>query len=444
MMRCPECNAIIADGEVNCPDCGFILLRDTDVSRKVGGRKFLVIGIVLLLLLAAGSGFVALRHFQLKKQLDLGTDYLAAGQFIQALDAFEKALNIDDDNTEARLGHARSLIALYRYEEAEDVLEKIIKGKPAVVDAWQLLCEVKLAREDFADVFACIEQCHQTLGDDVLASLYQELAAGISIVTDKEQFFSGEWADLQLLYASQGIEVLLSPQWSVPDMGQLHAQADGSAKVSMDSQGELRVSAAFGPIEREVVLTFNRNGAQQAAELVKNFSYPFLLPQFTNPDKLDNEIVLILLINWVQRYTGVEKYVISAEEVEDAATAIFGPGLQLEHEENYLAWWNADRAEYEIIPMGLDSAAMTFIIDCREETGKYIVNAVHLTRILDWNEEDKCIVEDDNGTVLGRYDWDELETVFNQERLAQLPLRRYFFSVLPDGSYYMTESQIIY
>ncbi|HBI55551.1 MAG TPA: hypothetical protein DDY38_01805, partial [Firmicutes bacterium] len=88
-----------------------------------------------------------------------------------------------------------------------------------------------------------------------------------------------------------------------------------------------------------------------------------------------------------------------------------------------LAWWNADRAEYEIIPMGLDSAAMTFIIDCREETGKYIVNAVHLTRILDWNEEDKCIVEDDNGTVLGRYDWDELEAVFNQERLAQLPLR---------------------
>ena len=35
-MRCPECNAIIADGEVNCPDCGFILLSDTDVSRKVG------------------------------------------------------------------------------------------------------------------------------------------------------------------------------------------------------------------------------------------------------------------------------------------------------------------------------------------------------------------------------------------------------------------------
>lgn len=443
MMRCPECNAILADGEFKCPDCGFILFRDNE-SRKVGGRKFLAIAIIFILLLAAGGGFLVCRHFQLEKRLVQGNDYLAAGEFNQALEAFGKALKIAGGNTEAKFGSVRSLIALGRNNEAEAMLAAIIKKDPEVIEAWQLSCEVKLAKEDIAGAFACIESCHQALGKRPLEDLYRELSDNISLITDREQLFSGEWANLRLLYVSQGAEVLLVPQWSISGEGNVEITADGRAKVSMDSSGEIRATAQFGSIEREVVLTFMKNGAQQAAGLVKDFNYPFLLPQFTNPNELDNELLLILMINWVQRYSGEVKYVISAEEVETAAAAVFGPKLELEHGENFLAYWNEERAEYEIIPMGLDGSVMTFIIDCQEEPGKYIVHAVHLMQIADWNEEDTCIVEDDNGSVLGRYEWDQLESVFTAERLAQLPKRRYVFTVLPDGSYYMTESRIIY
>lgn len=440
MTRCPDCHVILAEGEMKCPDCGYVLLSD---SRKARGKKYLAIAIILMLLLPVGvGGFVACRRFQLKKQLEQGNEFLTGGQFAQALEAFGKVLEIDGGNTEARLGSARSLKALGRYSEAEDVLEAIIKSEPDVIDAWELLCEVKLAKEDIAGALADIERCYQVLGNNPLGDLFLELAADISVITDKEQLFSGEWANLELLYAGRDSNVLLVPQWSISEKGNLDIKADGSAKVSMDSPGEIIVSAKLGPIEREVALTVIQNGAQQAAQLVKDFSYPFLLPQFFNPNELDNEILLIMLINWVQRYTGEEKYVISAEEVEAAAATIFGPKLQLAHCENFLAQWDEERAEYEIIPMGLDGAAITYILDCREVKGKYIVNAVHLMQIAD--DGDNCIIEDDNGTALGRYEWDRVEAEFTAERLARLPQRRYVFTVLPDGSFHMTESRIIY
>ena len=441
MLKCPECNAAVPYGEEKCPHCDFLLLSgNKSTPRKPRGGKLLVVLATVLFLLLAGAGaYKAVRYSQLEKHLSHGADYLTAGQHQQALESFTRALEIDDDNIRARLGVARSLLASGNHQQAESVLQDLIEHNPSLLEGYELLCAVRIEAGDIAGALQCIESCQQAVGRDALKGLRQQLEAGISILAEKEEYILGEWAELQLLYSTQDHRFFLTPQWIVPEPGQADIQSDGSAKVTMAAPGQIKVTADLGPISREIVLTFTKDEVRQAAQLVENFNHYFLVPPFSSPNDIPNDSLLELVIIWLVKYSGEEKYVFTAAEVEEAAKGLFGPDLRdLKHQELGFVWWDAAREEYEIIPLGLGSWVKTFIIDTKTAGGQYMIDAVHLRVVIDYEGEEREVY-DENGNLLGEFSYDELEA-FTRETLLKLPRRRHILTILDDGSFHMVQS----
>ncbi|SEM59304.1 Double zinc ribbon [Butyrivibrio sp. ob235] len=62
-VRCPECGRILPQGTSTCPDCGYPI---NETSKKRNGsntKKFLIIGIPLLLIAIIGVAFIVKNNF---------------------------------------------------------------------------------------------------------------------------------------------------------------------------------------------------------------------------------------------------------------------------------------------------------------------------------------------------------------------------------------------
>ena len=172
---------------------------------------------------------------------------------------------------------------------------------------------------------------------------------------------------------------------------------------------------------------------------MENFNHYFLVPEFSNPNDIPDYNLLELVIIWLVKYAGEEKYIFTAAEVEETAKGIFGPDLRdIEHQELGFVWWDADRQEYEIIPLGLGIWVKTYIIDAEISGDQFIIDAVHLKVLCSYDDETQE-VNDENDRLLGHYTDDELEDL-DQATLLNLPRRRHIFTVLADGSFYLAQS----
>ena len=74
------------------------------------------------------------RSSSLTRFLDCADRSFDAGNFSDALEAFECALNISSDNIEARTGAALSLIHLYRHAEAIPILVQLEAEMPTSLE----------------------------------------------------------------------------------------------------------------------------------------------------------------------------------------------------------------------------------------------------------------------------------------------------------------------
>lgn len=440
MRRCPECGAKAPAGEMACAHCGAALPNKPSRGRIV----LIILCFSVAILLTAGLvGRDVYRNYQLDQAVALGSQYLQAGNLEQAVLAFARAAEIDGENTSAKLGLAEGFIALGREREAEEILEEIITLNPAMAEPYTMLYRMCMNASDVEGAVAVLSKGAKAAGVQAFAALQSELEAKVSIKTVAQQGLSGQAIALQLLYSSDGTQVLLSPHWEKEGEGSLAINPDGSAEITMDAPGEVTVSAALGILNREVTLTFVPDAPKQAAELIRKLCYPFVIPAFSNPDELDNDILLIFLINWVQRTSGEYKEIVTMAESEEAALEIFGPDLkELTHETNWLAWWHPDTQEYEVIPMGIDGIAITYILEYRETESQYLVDVVHLNVFSAWDETEEEMVDvyDENDRLLGTYYYSELDEVFSSGTWTGMPKRRYVFTKLSEGGFYLIQS----
>jgi len=131
MKKCRKCSEIVSAQDVFCLKCGAPLSQqDKKLSAKGGKRSSkLILTITSCLVIGAivFGGFLgakAMRRKQAAEQCELGQAFLTDGDYLQAIQSFEKALDYEPKNIEARLGLADAYHATDRVEDAIKILQK--------------------------------------------------------------------------------------------------------------------------------------------------------------------------------------------------------------------------------------------------------------------------------------------------------------------------------
>lgn len=182
---------------------------------------------------------------------------------------------------------------------------------------------------------------------------------------------------------------------------------------------------------------------EEAVQTVEYLNDYYLLPAFSNPNDIPNDTLLTHTLQWLILDSGMRRWVFNTADVDEAAKKIFGPRLQkLEHHEIDLFWWDAARGEYENIPHEKGCTGKTYIINKEATKDQFSIEVVHLRLDFFWNDDDDGHhhdIYDDNGRFLGSISGDE-SVNYDQETIMKLPRRRYIFTVLADGSFYLARS----
>ena len=95
-----------------------------------------------------------------RKWLELGNDQFNKGNFREAIDSFDKALQIKPDDHEAWYGRGNALVNLGRYEEAIDSYDKALQIKPDYHEAW---CNRGNALDDLGRYEEAIDSCDKAV-----------------------------------------------------------------------------------------------------------------------------------------------------------------------------------------------------------------------------------------------------------------------------------------
>ena len=87
-------------------------------------KRITIIVLVALLIISLGTYFtIEMANAKtVKEQLELGNRYYQEQRYEEAIIAYEKVLEIDDKNVEARIGLAKSYEALQKLAKAQKVL----------------------------------------------------------------------------------------------------------------------------------------------------------------------------------------------------------------------------------------------------------------------------------------------------------------------------------
>jgi len=417
----------------------------------IKGKYLLILGCVILILLVTGVFLTPiLRNNKIEYQFNLGTKYLEAGEFTQALHAFDKVTEKDSSRVDAMLGKAKSLIGLNRLAEAETLLLEIINSEPTFSEAYVQLVQIYIQNRDIAGALDMVSRGEDATGRyDLFLDQVQELDSNISITAELQELRVGQGTSIGLLYSFDGEQLVLAPDWSVDDnTTRLEQKSDGFIEVSTDIAGEIMITAVIGPISRELTLTFISMAEISTRitdldDFVRKSSHFFAIPVFSDPNELNNEILILYLFNWIMR-ANQDVWDATAEEMEQAARDIFGPNIKaLAHESSNWVEWDPQTQRYEVIPLGLGYSFMTHIV-LPDTVNGYFVDAVHLSGEI-CDENDEIEVYDEDGNLVGTYSFEELDDVdvFHQEMLSKLPKRRYVFTMRDDGGFYLIQSKLV-
>lgn len=133
-MYCNKCGTKLTENAAFCEECGFPVKKDngsvsTNKERKKMNRKPIVITIIAAVLLIATCIAVLQTGVlnPVKHNLQSGYKYLEEGNDEEAILAFNKIIEIDESNIEARFGLADAYEALGDYNKAENYLREILK-----------------------------------------------------------------------------------------------------------------------------------------------------------------------------------------------------------------------------------------------------------------------------------------------------------------------------
>jgi len=124
-------------------------------------KKYIIIGAILAVcIIAAGVLFIsgASTAARLEKQLELANKYLLDLDYEAAIYAFEKAIEIDPKNVDARLGLAKAYVAVGRSDDAIAVLRDAMEINPKRPEPYIQLAEIYIGQGDYSKAVKILEQ----------------------------------------------------------------------------------------------------------------------------------------------------------------------------------------------------------------------------------------------------------------------------------------------
>jgi len=151
-MYCNNCGTKIRDDAAFCEECGTPVKKvdspdptNKEKMTKKGKSKPIIITIIAALLLIV-TCVVILQTGVLnpvKHNLELGYKYLEEGKYDEAILAFNKVIEIDENNIEARFGLVDAYEGIEDYEKAEEILNQILELDNGNQKAREKISEMK-------------------------------------------------------------------------------------------------------------------------------------------------------------------------------------------------------------------------------------------------------------------------------------------------------------
>lgn len=164
-MYCNNCGAEIQKGMSFCEQCGNKVEKEAISKQKVKSKKrpIIIAVIAAILLLAVGIGVLSQTGVfnPVEHNLKLGYKYLEEGKYEEALLAFNKVLEIEENNTKAVLGVADAYVGLDRFEEAVEFLNIHIAMDNTKTELYDKLIQIYVDKGDYDGAKRVIENAAQ-------------------------------------------------------------------------------------------------------------------------------------------------------------------------------------------------------------------------------------------------------------------------------------------
>lgn len=157
----------------------------------ISGAAILVC-IIALVLVLAGSGSVSAR---VKRQIDSGNKYLSEGNGEGAIQAFKKAIWLNSESVEARLGLAEAYITLESTEEAVNVLKDVINISPERPEPYISLARICINQEDYEKALEILREGKEKTRDEKILEMLDELVPK----SPKASVESGKYNELKTI-----------------------------------------------------------------------------------------------------------------------------------------------------------------------------------------------------------------------------------------------------
>lgn len=90
-----------------------------------------------------------------------GDGFLAGGRYLEAIDSYDKAIEVQPLSFEAWLGKGRALRNLRKYEEALEIYEKVTEVRPDDVNAWNAKGNTLNSLKHYQEALNCFEKSIQ-------------------------------------------------------------------------------------------------------------------------------------------------------------------------------------------------------------------------------------------------------------------------------------------
>ncbi len=208
-------------------------------------RRKIIIALIVIAALAtlgvASTAFI-LSGDSVERHMELANKYMSDGKYEEAIIAFEKVLDVDAHNIDARMGIAEAYYDLEEYEAAENYLQEVIEEDAAYDKAYVLLAECMEAEGRYKEAIALLSDRGQYSSNRKLHRLLDRLIQDYKPLLPEVSLASGTYdGDILLeVVALGGEDIHYTLDGSDPDS----ESALYSDAIFLDRSTEVRLIAA--------------------------------------------------------------------------------------------------------------------------------------------------------------------------------------------------------
>ena len=158
--------------------------------------------LIALLVISLGSYFtVQMANAKtVKEQLELGNRYYDEQKYEEAIIAYEKVLEIDEKNVEARIGLAKSYEALKKVVKARNVLIAGISMIPKEPSIYIELADLYLSENNILEAINTLDRGHSNSKDQKIKAKLSSIEDSMSLVSDRKEVQINHQANLKVIY----------------------------------------------------------------------------------------------------------------------------------------------------------------------------------------------------------------------------------------------------